>query len=581
MAQTKLTLEDSTGNRISTPGIKSFAIGTDNNLVIYLDQPFNFTDLLPDISVDATSGSGCTVSAPASVTTTQPAAGTSRPISFKVTSATSGATLSLVVDPEGRTPLPASSPSPFTFPSWDIGGATPAAVGSYLAVFQATDKATPPHTSQLVVMIKINPGETVTPPTAISPLTGTVNQGINFTASGATVSTAGHTVEYRFDWGDGSGISSYSSAQSHTYTSANTFTIKAQARCVTDLVESTWYSTSITISNAPTETVSTPGTPSGTTSGTVNTQYNYTTTGATSNLGHTVEYRFNWGGGDYSDWSTSTNFTKSWSAAGTYSVTVEARCQQHQSISSVSSALSVTIAPTPAETVSTPGTPSGTTSGTVNTSYTYTTTGATSSLQHTVEYRFNWGDGNSSSWSTSTNATKSWSSASTYSVTVEARCQTHTSISSLSSALSVNISSGGGGGAPGTKTNPIKINKPTTKVASGYIPSISPENGRGAVKVPVGQKAYFEVDPLATTDRSVIGFGVSVKFYSGMGAVCKLTQDKATLAYSSEVCRGSTSYIDTVYDNQPYEVDNTRFLYAIDNSSGAAEASDEIWATIP
>jgi hypothetical protein len=157
MAQTKLTLEDSTGNRISTPGIKSFGIGTDNNLVIYLDQPFNFTDLLPDISVDATSGSGCTVSAPATVTATQPAAGTSRPISFKVTSATSGATLSLVVDPEGRTPLPASSPSPFTFPIWDIGEATPAAVGTYLAVFQATDTATPPHTSQLVVMITINP----------------------------------------------------------------------------------------------------------------------------------------------------------------------------------------------------------------------------------------------------------------------------------------------------------------------------------------------------------------------------------------------------------------------------------------
>ena len=32
-------------------------MGTDNNLVIYLDQPFNFTDLLPDISIDSTPGS--------------------------------------------------------------------------------------------------------------------------------------------------------------------------------------------------------------------------------------------------------------------------------------------------------------------------------------------------------------------------------------------------------------------------------------------------------------------------------------------------------------------------------------------
>ena len=141
--------------------------------------------------------------------------------------------------------------------------------------------------------------------------------------------------------------------------------------------------------------------------------------------------------------------------------------------------------------------------------------------------------------------------------------------------------SSGPSGPLGSKTNPIKIDKPTTKVASGYIPSISPDNGRGAVKVPAGAKAYFEVDTLTTTDRSVIGFGVSVKFYSGMGAVCKLTQDKATLAYSSEVCQGYTSFSQAVYDNQPYEVDNTRFLYAIDNSSGTAEVSDEIWATIP
>ena len=48
-AEMTLTLEDSTGNRIYTPGIKSFAVGTDNNLIIYLSQPFTFKDLIPDI----------------------------------------------------------------------------------------------------------------------------------------------------------------------------------------------------------------------------------------------------------------------------------------------------------------------------------------------------------------------------------------------------------------------------------------------------------------------------------------------------------------------------------------------------
>lgn len=163
MAQTapKLTLEDSTGNRISTPGIKTFAIGTDNNLVIYLDQAFNFTALSPDISVDGTAGtySKCTVSAPATVTATKPAAGTSLVITFKVTSATA-TTFTMPVPPEPVTSLP-TSPK-FTSPtfSWDIGGATPAAIGSYLAVFQATDGT---NTSQLVVMINITaPGYTLT-----------------------------------------------------------------------------------------------------------------------------------------------------------------------------------------------------------------------------------------------------------------------------------------------------------------------------------------------------------------------------------------------------------------------------------
>jgi hypothetical protein len=155
-AQTKLTLEDSSGNRISTPAIKSFSVGTDNNLVIYLDQPFNFTDFLPDISVDATSGSGCTVSAPASVTATQPAAGTHLPITFKVTSATAGTTFTMPVSPESIASFDSTTK---TF-SWNIGGSTPVALGSYLAVFEGSSGD---NKSQLVVMINITPpGYTLT-----------------------------------------------------------------------------------------------------------------------------------------------------------------------------------------------------------------------------------------------------------------------------------------------------------------------------------------------------------------------------------------------------------------------------------
>ena len=268
MAQSsmKLTLESSTGDRISTPGIKSFSMGTDNNLVIYLDQPFNFQILTPDIWVDNWPGtySGCTVSLPASVNATQPASGTDFPITFKIKSA-SGATFAMPVSPElGVASFGGTDGRTF---SWNIGGTgttQPAAVGSYLAVFEGTSVGAT-NKSQLVVMIKITSPETVYPPTAISPLSGAINQAINFTASGAYTSLQ-HAVEYSFDWGDSSsGGSSWStSSQAHTYTSTGTYTIKAKARCVSDQVESALFSATLTISEfVETYTLTTSVSPSG------------------------------------------------------------------------------------------------------------------------------------------------------------------------------------------------------------------------------------------------------------------------------------------------------------------------------
>jgi formylglycine-generating enzyme required for sulfatase activity len=89
------------------------------------------------------------------------------------------------------------------------------------------------------------------------------------------------------------------------------------------------------------ERITVPSTPSGVTSGVPGTSYTYSTGGSTSNLGHTVEYRFNWGAGAYSTWSTGTSASHLWSAAGTYSVSAEARCQTDTTITAVSSALSV------------------------------------------------------------------------------------------------------------------------------------------------------------------------------------------------------------------------------------------------
>ena len=133
-------------------------------------------------------------------------------------------------------------------------------------------------------------------------------------------------------------------------------------------------------------------------------------------------------------------------------------------------------------------------------------------------------------------------------------------------------------GPLGSKTNPIPINKYSSK--GGYIPSISPDDSRGAVNIPAYTKWYFEVDPLETTKKSAAFFATGAKFFGGGGLVCKLTQNKSTGAYTPEVCTGYTSYMETFYDNSPYDLDNTRFLFAIDNTAGTAVNNIEIAASV-
>lgn len=91
----------------------------------------------------------------------------------------------------------------------------------------------------------------------------------------------------------------------------------------------------------------------------------------------------------------------------------------------------------PVEVASTPGTPSGNTSPFVGVDETYTTTGATCSQGHPVEYRFDWGDGGISAWSTSTSASHLWRWTDTATVRVTARCKTHPSVSATSAGLQV------------------------------------------------------------------------------------------------------------------------------------------------
>jgi hypothetical protein len=93
------------------------------------------------------------------------------------------------------------------------------------------------------------------------------------------------------------------------------------------------------------ETISSPGVLSGPTSGVPGGSCTYTTGGSSSNLGHTVEYQFDWKGDgtDLSSWGSLTQ-AKAWAAAGSYNVRARARCTADTSVvSNWSGSLPVTI----------------------------------------------------------------------------------------------------------------------------------------------------------------------------------------------------------------------------------------------
>jgi hypothetical protein len=126
-----------------------------------------------------------------------------------------------------------------------------------------------------------------------------------------------------------------------------------------DMQEDTWYwkvlaedaagnqsawSAEWSVNVVAPETVSTPSTPSGSSTGDVGQSLSYSTGGASSSYGHSVQYQFDWGDGTTSPWSSSTSVSHSWSSAGTYTITARARCASDTSVvSSWSGGKSVTI----------------------------------------------------------------------------------------------------------------------------------------------------------------------------------------------------------------------------------------------
>lgn len=101
------------------------------------------------------------------------------------------------------------------------------------------------------------------------------------------------------------------------------------------------------------EVLSTPDIPTGPSEVMVGTAVEFSTGGSESNLGHSVEYRFDWGDGNFSGWDDQTQ-QYSWQSEGYYLVKAQARCALHPDIKSDwSEGLSVHISSTEVEQIET------------------------------------------------------------------------------------------------------------------------------------------------------------------------------------------------------------------------------------
>jgi hypothetical protein len=109
---------------------------------------------------------------------------------------------------------------------------------------------------------------------------------------------------------------------------------------IKDAVDSSPEDTSnavFSISSSDTETVSIPNQPTGPSSGLKNISYLFSSGGSTSNLGHAVQYKFDWDDGSDSGWLAvgTTSASHSWTANGIYNVRVMARCSTDTAIESL------------------------------------------------------------------------------------------------------------------------------------------------------------------------------------------------------------------------------------------------------
>lgn len=275
---------------------------------------------------------------------------------------------------------------------------------------------------------------------------GTGDPGVSYSFSATTTDPDGDQVAFKFDWGDGgeSGWSSYvnsggSASMSHSWSGQGTYQVTAKAKDING-AESGWSSPHQIVTGHPPNT---PSSASGPDTGTHGPSYSFTAT-TTDPDGDQVAFKFDWGDGSQSGWSSfvasggSATMSHSWSGQTTYQVKAKAK-DTYGGESAWSAGHDIVIGQPP----TTPSSPSGPPSGMRDVSYSFTAT-TTDPDGDQVAFKFDWGDGTESGWTSFVNSgssasmSHSWSSEGTYQVKVQAK-DAYDAESGWSAARSITI----------------------------------------------------------------------------------------------------------------------------------------------
>jgi len=271
------------------------------------------------------------------------------------------------------------------------------------------------------------------PQTPSGPATGATDVELEF--STFTTDPDGGDVLYQFDWDDGSDSGWGPAAQSHTYTSLGTCKVIVRARDTGYNVSAYSEAHTITIAtgNRPPQA---PTIPQGPDSAYVGQTVEFSTSSYDPD-GDELEFMFDWGDGNQSDWGAASQ-TWIYEEEGAFSVKARARDDKGKT-SQWSPPASIGIEE-PNSPPTRPERPSGPSSGLVNTEYRFTTN-ATDPDGDDIWFLFDWGDGADSGWGSAA-ASHAYKRTGTYEICVLAEDE-HGAQSNWSSYHSIEL-----GGTP-------------------------------------------------------------------------------------------------------------------------------------